>query len=76
MKKRKMRMFKVKPYEITCDSGRKYLIDDDVVIGNVKKGGGFSGAVFESGEFQGSVSYTKAEWDKMRGEELFAEWAP
>lgn len=74
MKKKAMRAFKIKPYEVTFESGRTYLIDDDVVIGNVKDDGGFSGAIFESGDFQGSVSYTKAEWDKMRGEELFMEW--
>lgn len=71
MKKWKMRMFKVKPYEVTLDTGKKLTVDDDVVIGNVKKDGGFSGAVFESGMFQGSVTYSKAEWKKMRGEELF-----
>ena len=68
--KMKIQVFKVKPYEIELESGKKQVIDDDVVIGNVKKDGGFSGAVFESGEFQGSVTYSKAEWKKMRGEEL------
>lgn len=67
----KMQMFKIKPYEIELESGKKIVIDDDLVVGNVNKDGSFSGAIFESGEFQGSVIYSKAEWEKMRGEELF-----
>ena len=67
----KMQIFKLKPYEIEFESGKKQTIDDDVVVGNVKKDGGFSGAVFGGGEFQGSVTYSKAEWKKRRGEELF-----
>ena len=67
----KMQMFKIKPYEIELESGKKIVIDDDLVVGNVNKDGSFSGAIFESGEFLGSVIYSKAEWEKMRGEELF-----
>ena len=67
----KLQMFKIKPYEIALESGKKEVIDDDIVVGNVQKDGSFSGAVFESGEYQGSVTYSKAEWKKMRGEELF-----
>lgn len=67
----KLQMFKIKPYEIELESGKKEVIDDDIVVGNVQKDGSFSGAVFESGEFQGSVTCSKAEWKKMRGEELF-----
>ena len=67
----KLQMFKIKPYEIEFESGKKEVIDDDIVVGNVQKDGSFFGAVFESGEYQGSVTYSKAEWKKMRGEELF-----
>lgn len=67
----KMKMFKIKPFEIELESGKKLVIDDDIVVGNVNKDGSFSGAVFESGEFQGAVSYSKEEWKKRRGEELF-----
>ena len=71
MKKWKMRMFKVKPYEVTLDTGKKPTVDNEVVVGNINESGVFYGAVFEEGRFMGEVRYEKDEWENTyRGEEI------
>lgn len=71
MKKRKIRMFKVKPYEVTLDTGKKLTVYDEVVAGNIGEDGGFSGAVFGEGRFEGEVRYEKDERENTyRGEEI------
>ena len=72
-KKLKVRAFKIKPYEYTLESGKVCVAKDDFVVGTIRKDGSFCGAVFNpiSDGYEGSVTYTKAEFKKVRGQELF-----
>ena len=71
-KKLKVRVFKIKPYEYTLESGKVCIAEDDFVVGTINKDGSFCGAVFSPADgFGGSVTYTKTEFKKIRGQELF-----
>jgi hypothetical protein len=75
MKKWKMRAFVVNPYEITTDTGKVLVVDDEVVVGNVKDDGSFSGAVFDAGRFGGEVYWSPDEAKSYLGRELSLEEA-
>lgn len=75
MKKWKIRMFKVKPYEVTLDTGKKLTVDDEVVVGNVMDDGSFHGAVFDGGRHGGEVSWSPDEAKSYLGRELSLEEA-
>lgn len=70
MKKWKMRAFVVNPYEITTDTGKVLVVDDEVVVGNVKDDGSFYGAVFDDGRFGGEVGWSADEAKQLLGREL------
>lgn len=62
----------MKPYEYTLESGKVCVAEDDFVVGTINKDGSFCGAVFSPADgFGGSVTYTKTEFKKIRGQELF-----
>ena len=71
----KMRAFVVNPYEITTDTGKVLVVDDEVVVGNVKDDGSFSGAVFDAGRFGGEVYWSPDEAKSYLGRELSLEEA-
>lgn len=75
MKKWKMRAFVVNPYEITTDTGKVLVVDDEVVVGNVKDDGSFSGAVFNDGRFGGEVYWSPDDAKSYLGRELSIEEA-
>ena len=70
MKKWKMRAFVVNPYEITTDTGKVLVVDDEVVVGNVKDDGSFYGAVFDDGRFGGDFGWSADEAKQLLGREL------
>ena len=69
MKKRKIRAFVVNPYEITTDTGKVLVVDDEVVVGNVKdadeSADGYERA-FRAGWIVRDMMETR--WDKERME--------
>lgn len=65
---KKIRAFRIK-YYLVLESGKE--IDcQEIIVGCVKRGGSFSGAVFGDDGYEGEVNYTKKELELIVEREL------
>ena len=73
---KKIRMFKIKPYTVTLDTGKKIFVDNEIVVGNMYEDGDFRGACFDDGSYECDVHYTKKEVKEKFGDEIFFCYRP